>query len=482
MSMKIILNNSGAALAYVMVVMTVVFLLVAGIITVSINENYQSLYQTDHMKAHYISRAGAEVMAMEIIRLSRVDKDMLPQFSTMRYARPSSFTQDTDGNAFELMEGADDLLVSVYEDSSSGDEKYKVVSKGTYNGIEVTTELTMSYNVVTTLEHVLYAEILSGIAPQLIIGGAGSLNEITFHNSSYAGNVDDVSNGVEYDIPLKRIDWTESRFDDGTTLTPLADIFDVTTTPTSIINDGDSDLNTDDGDITITDSGTLKDDSDGIVIIDELIINTDNAEYYKQEYEPVNSYEQFELLNDEDNDNDVDGSEKFMIVYLESDTWVKDEVHIEGSNNVLIIVEDCLYMDGGLSIDGDCRVEIHFMDGNPDTGNTVDSLSASTNKNPSYDFVVENNMVYGREDHADQLKIYLYGSNQITANFATNGTVHGYIISQEAKIDMKNGDTDIYGAIYAKEIDIDANITIVSPDSSVVENSDFKVMSIDYWE
>lgn len=481
---KQIQNEEGSALVYVLVVMTVVFLLVAGIVTFSVNENYQAIYQTDYIKAHYISRAGAEIMAMELIRLSREDKDMLEKFATKRFAKPNSTTLDADGNLLDLMSGADDLLVSVEEITTAGEKEYKIESVGTYNDIEAITKLTMSYSIVTDLKHVLFGNVLLDLAPQLIVGGVGSPGDITFHNTTAAGNADNVTPYVEFDIPLLQVDLDSSKLDDGS---DLKDEIELT-----VIGDSDSDGESNDGDITTSISGVIKDDTDSVVIIDDLTINTSSivtadVEYYKQTYAGIDTYQEFLLSDKIDSGNTIDGSLPFVVLYFPHDTWIKGKVEINGDYNVMMIVEDCLYMDGGLDINDDAIVEIYFDENPADTGGSVDKMGSSTNKNPSFDFVLKKNTDYGKpnslsgQNYSDQFKVYLYGS-EVTVDLDNNGTIYGFIISEDADINMKNGNTDVYGAVYGNVIDIDANVSIISPDPTVIEKLKFKEMGIDYWE
>ncbi len=451
--MKRMQNEEGSALAFVLVVMVVVFLLVAGLITASVSENHQAMYQTDYIKAQYIARAGAESVAMEIIRLSKKDKGQLPNFSTKRYVRPSDFTS-------ELMDGQGELLVSVELDTSTDDDKYIVKSVGSYDGVDATTKLTMSYGPVSELRHVLFGEDLKDLHVQEITGGVGSGNEITFA-ANKAKNVDSVAWPISFTPPLQKPVF------DGELTTPTGTTLksEHNGTPLKVYL-GNNEI---DGNNVVTSSGVIL----GDVSIDTLVIDTSSivsngTALYKQEYHGIDHYEAFELSDTQDSNNHIDGSEPFLVLYLPGDIYVKKEIRIEGGNNVMIIVEDRLYLDSGLSITGDENVEIYFLE-NP------------SDDDGEYDFSIMKNLIYGKPGSENQLKIYLFG-DKVSMQMKTNPEIYGYIISEDADIDIKTGGTTVIGAIYGRNFEMDASVSIISPSGSVVEASNFVEMGIDYWE
>jgi hypothetical protein len=63
-----------------------------------------------------------------------------------------------------------------------------------------------------------------------------------------------------------------------------------------------------------------------------------------------------------------------------------------------------------------------------------------------------------------------------------NGTFYGNIIGPDAQVDLKNGNTEFHGSVYAEYIDADAEVELYyeHPDESNpvrVESIQFK-----YWE
>ncbi len=93
-------GEKGSTFAYILVVMVVSFLLVAGLIQITTSENNQVRYQTNEMKAYYIARAGAESVAME---LERMDNAYYQYFY--------SGQQITQAN--NMLDGVGDAVVSV---------------------------------------------------------------------------------------------------------------------------------------------------------------------------------------------------------------------------------------------------------------------------------------------------------------------------------------------------------------------------------
>jgi len=162
-------NEHGAALAYVVVVMTVVFLLMGAMITISMGENDQAMYQTDYMKAYYIGRAGAESMAME---MERMDNTHFEQFLVKQIAE-----------ATDVLDGEGDLEVSVEKDG----DQYKVSSRGTYNNNQARVNIIMSYRDRTEMDFGVYAkEAMSQleVKPEGFSGQIASGGSIEFKSSS----------------------------------------------------------------------------------------------------------------------------------------------------------------------------------------------------------------------------------------------------------------------------------------------------------
>ncbi|MDF1617399.1 DUF7305 domain-containing protein [Petrocella sp. FN5] len=427
-------NEQGAALAYVVVVMTVVFLLMGAMITISMGENDQAMYQTNYMKAYYIARAGAESMAME---MERMDNAHFEQFLDEQVAKSS-----------DVLDGEGDLEVSVIKDG----DKYRVSSLGTYKSTRASVNIVMSYKDKTELDFGVYAK--------------EAMSNLNVDGDDFDGIL--ASGG---DIKFG----TSSKNNDDVDLSPF------TTNHVSIIVPDlssfsiayDIDLDTDDH-FTITDSATIIDWD--MKSNKKLTIDTTSANYKKG---PVEDYdEKFRLLNTSSS------SEKWMILLVKGEAIMDGDIEVTGNHNLMVIIEDAFYLGGELRIQNNNRVEFYIMD------ESNSSPSHNKFKDGGHDFfdlvIAGNNVIghHGLNKNANLLNFYIHGSNTFSNNVLmnTNAKFCGYIIGPEAYVRVKNGNTDIYGGIYAKEVDLLAQISYEQPDNSDDTYTLYKQMSIDYWE
>ncbi|VDN47604.1 conserved protein of unknown function [Petrocella atlantisensis] len=428
------INEQGAALAYVVVVMTVVFLLMGTMITLSMGENDQAMYQTDYMKAYYIARAGAESMAME---MERMDNSAYEQFLDEQVAEAGG-----------VLDGEGDLEVSVEKD---GDE-YRVSSLGTYKNTQAKVNIIMSYRDRTELDFGVYAkEDMEDLQVKDFTGQLASGGSIDFKTQSDENEVGE-ANIMPYTTNNVSI------------TVPRLNGF-------SIANEIDLDID-DNYDITASATITQWDMKNNKT----LTIDTDMAEYRKGS---VEDYEDtFRILSA------GSSSEKWMVLLVQGEAIMNGDIEVTGNHNLMIIVEDAFYLGGALRMDNDNRVEFYIMD---ESNSSTSGNNIFKDEGQYYDLIIAGSNVIGDEGtdkNPSLLNFFIHGSDTFSNNVLmdTNAKFCGYVIGPEAYVKIKNGNTDIYGGIYAREVDLDASISYTQPNPSTDTYTLYKQMSIDYWE
>lgn len=419
-------NEKGIALIYVILIMVVGAILVTGMIAMSQSENRQSIYQTKNMKAYYIARAGADTV---IHRLETIDKQYWDDFTTQHITTPTAY-------------GDGSFTVSVLR---TGDD-FEVVSTGTYQNVQQVAKAVLRYDAYTKMDFAIYAkDPIVGLSLDTLIGDIGSGGTIAFGNTadegSYRPNCQEhVKMNPEVNTPVL----TEVLADlKNTVKHPLY--------PESIALNGN-------GNTTTTTASTYFTDVQVTHNGASWIINTDNAEYYKYNNEAL---DQLEMTKTPQTGG------KWMVIYIEDPSEIAGTLQVTGNNNLMIIVEDQLEISGPITLSGTGKVEIHLID--------------TSNDNGDYDFnFATQQAVIGVPSDPGRMQIYM--ADGTTMNFATNGCLYGYIIGPDSKISMSNGSTDLFGALYAKIVDINSSVGI---HYSVPDDSDaIRLESIQfaYWE
>lgn len=433
-SIKNIKNEQGAALAYVVIVMTVVFLLMGAMISISMGENDQAMYQTDYMKAYYIARAGAESMAME---MERMDNKVYEQFLDEQVAEASS-----------VLSGEGDLEVRVHKDG----EKYRVSSLGAYKNTQASVDIIMSYRDRTEMDFGVYAkDAMSDVQVKDFTGQLASGGSIDFKTQSDKNEVGE-ANTMPY--TTNNISITVPRLNG----------FSI---------DNEIDLNIND-DFVITESATIT--QWDMKNNKTLTIDTTLADYRKGS---VEDYEDtFRLLSA------GSSSDKWMVLLVQGEAIMNGDIEVTGNHNLMIIVEDAFYLGGELRMVNDNRVEFYIMD---ESNSSVSGNNIFRDGGQYYDLVIAGSNIIGDEGtnkKPNLLNFYIHGSDTFSNNVLmdTNAKFCGYVIGPEAYVKIKNGNTDIYGGIYAKKVDLDASISYTQPNPSTETYTLYKQMSIDYWE
>lgn len=297
--MKPIRNEKGVALIYVILVMTVGIILVAGMMTVSLAETKQTVYQTDQMKAYYIARAGAESM---VYRMQTIDSKYWDDFNTEQTAN-SDF-------------GDGKVTVSV----KRTDAKFYVVSTGTYRGANQKVTAVLKYNPHTALDYALYAKTsMDSLLIKSLEGTIASGGTIGFNpGHNYSGQ-------AEQNVPLN-VAYS------GYNLTDVKS--NLTSTPSTLTGTAETDV-----------SSIFDNVSDA-----SWTVNTDNADFEKVE----NSDGSVEMVHN------TGVSDPWMIVWLKGASSLSG-LNITGSHNLMIIVEDQLTVDNSITLSGTGKVEIHVL-------------------------------------------------------------------------------------------------------------------------
>jgi len=460
-------EENGSTFAYILVVMVVSFLLVAGLIQVTTAENNQVLYQTDYMKAYYIARAGAESMAME---MERMDNEYYQYF----------YNGQQTAKAREMLDGVGTVEVSVERVNEDG--FYRITSVGTYEDMTATVKIMMEYRERSELNFGVYAkDEMKDISIKDFDGDIGSGGDIVFKP---AGDEDDVTgtvsrntaNNIAITIPettdlYNDIDNTDEYFDEDQTGISLV--------ANQILSNKEKDMED-----RILLEGILPEDinplgyyADDFVIDESLIINEWNSSFDGNITIDTN-YSEYYILSGEDHEDtftfspsDPGDSEKWLVLYLEGEVeFGKDAtLNVQGNHNLIIIVEDGIEISGTINVHDENKIWFYLMD-EPDDNQV--------------DLTIIKNTLIGIEGHPELLTFYLnpFTSRPLVANIDNNPDFYGYIIGPEATVNMKNGESTVYGGIYAKEVNIEASSSFYQVNPSNPNVTLYKQMGIAYWE
>jgi hypothetical protein len=327
-------EENGSTFAYILVVMVVSFLLVAGLIQVTTSENNQARYQTDYMKAYYIARAAAESMAME---MERMDNSYYEHF----------YDAEQIAAAQDMLDGIGDAEVSVERVDEDG--FYRITSIGTYEDVSSTVKIMMEYRKRSELDFGVYAkEDMEDVSIKDFEGDLGSGGDIDFKP---AGDEDDVTgtvsrntvNNITITMPettdlYNDLDRSGDFLDTGQAGIKLIKKQGPGLTEEEMANFGEYDV-----DIEVRESMIISrwdDDYNGSVEVD-----TDFAEYYIQSGEDHEDTFTFTT-------SDPGDSEEWLVLYLEGEVeFGKDAtLDVQGNHNLIIIVEDGIEISGTINL------------------------------------------------------------------------------------------------------------------------------------
>lgn len=453
--MKLWSDQEGSALMYVIVVMSVVFLLVAGAVAISMSENKQALYQADYMNAYYAARAGAESMAYRVMDFSKDDIKLI---------------QTDVGASSDDMFGTDGD-VSVTVGRVAGTDYYDVSAVGTYNNLTAQVDLRLIYRNSTDLEYAAYSIDDMGesgpggsgsIETKEVIGGLGSGGSV--YTGGQSKDIDIIHENTTYEQHFVFLD------DTGISIaTPLG-------TPVVDKPSDNQDEYIISNSVTI---GTVGHKTD--VVYKSIEFDTDGADYDKDSYDPhLDDY--FTMSS---------GGSEYMIVNLEGEVSLEGDIYVTGSKNLIIIVQDALSMDGMFYIDASIsgsdmfpKVEVYLVDDSNDTNQTDSAFKNTAPGENDYDIVIaspSSSDEMGYSGEPGLFKFYLQ-DDQHDISLENNTVLNAYILGPEATVHMKNGGTELYGGIYSKKLYLEASVSIIQPGATLVEIPLGQEMVIAYWE
>ncbi len=469
-------EEKGSTFAYILVVMVVSFLLVAGLIQVTTSENNQVRYQTDHMKAYYIARAAAESMAME---MERMDNSYYEHFYD---AEQVALAQDM----LDEIGGAE---VSVKRVSDQG--HYRITSIGTYEDVSATVKIMMEYRERSELDFGVYAkDDMEDINNGSFDGDMGSGGGIEFHT------------GPDGDSPAeKRVTGAISEYTaNNITITmPNIDSFyshleqpGIKLLKTAEVDDEYEENEYDDNHEIIKSTIIREWDNQ---YNKTLTVDTSSAEFYIKEGQ---DYEDTFSLSK------TGSGDKWMVLYLEGNIPDNDnsnnnngnnnngnnnnsnnnninsgsrigsgaDIKVTGNHNLMIIAEKGMNITGEITSSNNQKVSIYIMN----------QRIINKNNNEEADLILNMNNNIGIKDKPELFKIFLNPNVPLTVEVDTNKNFHGYIIGPEASINLDNGQTKVYGGIYGKNVSISSQAEFYQPGDLEHDITLYKQMGIAYWE
>lgn len=509
--MKYLKNENGSALAYVMIVMVVLFVLVGGIVVVAQNENFQAIYQNRYTKAYYIARAGAEAMVAEM-------KDMT-------IAEQGELFGGKIAEASNVLGTTGDLEVTVTRDDLI---HFTITSVGTYENVDAQVIIHMINSEESETNVLFYSE-------NPIDGGAAT-SDISFKSGTSEGPIvsgehieihpNDESKIEHFIQTLPRItnlypnlsrsgvDLTGAYFDQVTTHYNNGNAAIVVEEPTYFDTTYKRGSNTFSGmnakTLTIetepTPAMSLSTYKKNHLLYPDDPVDT--LTYGLDFYNPASaadntaagteiSDEFFTLMAPIDYDAyftayTVEGytpgntDDEWVLLYFEGDVTISEGIIVNGNKNVMLVFEDSLTL-GGLIMNGTGQVDIYIMDttgyieASPEEIDDIDPDPAVVELwDTEYDLTLNSNTDFGDSSASNRLNFYVYDYNSV--DISNNSDIYGYIYGPNARVDLKNGNTVFQGGLFAGEINMEASVTIVAPSDSTSITTTYIQMQVDYWE
>lgn len=473
---KLTKDNTGAALALVLVVMSVTFLLVAGLILVGQSENYQTIYQVDQEKAYYIARAGAESMAMELDRLFNEDSSKLSLFSTTAQTAEADDVFGISGSS---------ITVDVTYDSSSGE--FTILSKGNFGSHTEEAIIVMGYE-AGDLDSAIVAEVLTGSLKE-IEGGAyvedvSELKKISKYYVDEDGNYVAINSATDAAV-IPSADFSE-----------LEQIYSFDDTSMSFVTDNK--VQAYPGDANVSDTSVFIDESCWLYDFSEheyqsgnkveewtatsIIFDTSQADLYKISDDTT---EEIKISNTPGTETD-----KWQVVYIETPMSITDKITVSGSNNLMLIIGDELDLSSGsFYIDDTVNSVLIILLEHDDHDSTDMTRSFEEYNGVIYDIIMNSpqssvgaigEIVSDIQDPGRFL-MYLYGADA-GLSLTTNTDVYAKIFAPDGLIYLKGGQSAIYGSVMASNVEGSASASVFYK-ATHLNNVDIKGMiDIDHWE
>lgn len=142
---KLIGSRSGNTLAYVMMVMVVVFIVVSAVTSLAMANIRQASAQEKGMQAYYVARSGAELAYEALLTTtpSLLKDDTNPSNPNTFEGNPSKILTENDID-FEV--GTADVRVSVTTQGAiGGNKKIRIESVGTLKDKDISRTVTLEF-------------------------------------------------------------------------------------------------------------------------------------------------------------------------------------------------------------------------------------------------------------------------------------------------------------------------------------------------
>ena len=428
--MKHLKNKKGMTYIMVILILAVGSILVASMFKIALNEDKQAIVQSDNMKAYNIARAGADIMVYRMLTLHR---DYWNDFDAI---------QTTDSIPFK--DGT--FTVSVEEISNT---EFEIVSTGSY---ETANQIVRAVVEIDTYSDWLYGifamDSMEDIQLGYLSSQIGSPGSIGFKNPSYDSTYRPYA-------------------DEGSLYTPSMPDYDFSDVAAPPLINGGSIITNINNEVVITDESSYFDTVQFTKSDQTWVIDTTAANFEKDE---IDEHGNIKMV--------YGGSDDWMIIWIKGDaSIIEGGISVVGDNNLMIIVEDKLEITGaleyGYDIDGDT------IDENFD-GKIEICVIDSDDSESDFDLILSSPHMGLGEDDIEKLRVNMFDDTQLKLD--VNGSLYGHIFGPGAYVEMKNAQTELYGAVIAGSIDIDANVKVYYDPDSNGSIDEIIIMQFSYWD
>lgn len=430
MKLRLVSDQQGSALALVIITMVVMFVVITGLIMVSVQENKHAIYQTDQMQAYYLARAGAESMSKEVLGMA--PSDMVNFDGTGLTA-----------NASGVLSNTGDISVTITNEPS-GSSNYRIRSLGTYGGNRETVDIWMYFEdeVAYDLDYAAYSsDNLSKFD-----GGSGDINFGTIIGDIASGG--DIHNSKSFsgeEIPNYPFE---------------LDILDMNLSSINLTTE-----------LTHRDLASVPNNTDYTIDSSSFVTNMNfgngNTLYIDTGSEGAADFSRSES-DDDFTMSYTSGTGDWMIVYFSGDVETTGDIVVTGENNLMFVVNGSCRISGNNSeftMPDDIFVKWYVMDDGADGD----------------DLIIESGIT-GVLNEPEKFEIILYGESSIF-DFSNNGIFYGKVYADGGTVEMKNGNTELYGSIYAGKVNLAAQVSIFyrTSNSEVYAVANTQRIDLDHW-
>lgn len=473
-------DETGSALAAVIVATVVLSIFVAATISISYNENNQALYQTNETRAHYIAKAAAESVAKQMETLTEDELNYITSNSPVRVVVGSADTVTTSSEPIL----ADIGTVNVTVSTDNGTD-FIVSATGDVEGHNETVRLSLAYDPGGAItQNSIYAAYSIGPMTSVggtvtevdydqaglvdpdnypYIGGSDGMNQGTIDGRLGSGDVvyfnndrrlADVTEGVSVETPFE-IDIYELVFPNSQIPADSEGIATVSkvlsATDTFKLDGGDIHRNTNTFNISTNNGDLMRDET--------TKDPEDSPPIYDSTFEMVaGSWGVTPPVADDFE------SHRWTLGYFYNDVDLGNvDIAVSGNDfyNVILVVEDTVSLQNcTLSIPENVFVKLYVLDDADTTEEVVVDLG-------NIEVVTAAD---GHDYEAHQLDIIVFGEDSI--NIDASSEITGMFYAPDGKIVASTGNSGVLnGSLYAGKVELQANININFPANAGDTNS-----------